>query len=89
MIYRLELRRCRNYQHRYAPPLPPKVKYQPYDPTCDVTIALLKDGYGLPWTRMSAMHEMGGLPMPESVIEERSAESAKLDRASCLHCRNW
>ena len=69
-IYRREVLRCSSCQQRYEAPLPPGVKYQTYDPTCDATIALLKYGYGLPWTRMSRMQEMRGVAMSESVMWE-------------------
>ena len=84
-IYRREVLRCSSCQQRYEAPLPPGVKYQTYDPTCDATIALLKYGYGLPWTRMSAMQEMRGVPMSESVMWERSAETARAGLGIFLH----
>ena len=84
-IYRREVLRCSSCQQRYEAPLPPGVKYQTYDPTCDATIALLKYGYGLPWTRMSAMQEMRGVPMSESVMWERSTETARAGLGIFLH----
>ena len=87
-IYRREVLRCSSCQHRYEAPLPPGVKYETYDPTCDATIALMKYGFGLPWTRMSAMQKMRGVPMSESVMWERSAEAARAGLSIFLQLQN-
>lgn len=69
--YEQEVLRCSACQERFTAPLPPGVAPQKYDPTCDVSLALVKYGAGLPLYRIARLQESTGVPLPESVQFER------------------
>lgn len=69
--YSREVLRCAKCQNRYKAPLPDGVSEEKYTASCDVTIALMKYGAGVPWHRQSQMQTSVGVPLSESVMWER------------------
>jgi transposase len=74
--YERQVLRCAKCQERYEAPLPEGVEDERYDATCDATIALMKYGGGLPWTRQAGLQEMGGVPLSETTMWERCEATA-------------
>lgn len=52
-------------------PLPEGVTEERFDPSADVTIALMKYWGGLPWHRHASLQRLWGVPLLESVMWER------------------
>jgi hypothetical protein len=69
--YEQEVLRCSACQERFTAPLPPEVRPEKYDATCDVSLALAKYGAGLPLYRLARLQDSYGVPLPESVQFER------------------
>jgi hypothetical protein len=70
--------RCAGCDQRISAALPAGVaEDRKFDPTADVTIALLKYGAGMPFYRQARLQEICGVPLPESVQFERCEEVAK------------
>lgn len=74
--YERQVLRCAKCQERYEASLPEGVEDERYDATCDATIALMKYGGGLPWTRQAGLQEMGGVPLSETTMWERCEATA-------------
>jgi hypothetical protein len=74
--YEREVLRCAKCQDRYVAPLPEGIEEKRYDATCDATIAVMKYGGGLPWSRQSGLQSMAGVPLAESTMWERCEATA-------------
>lgn len=80
--------RCAGCDQRISAALPEGVaEDQKFDPTADVTIALLKYGAGMPFYRQARLQEACGVPLPESVQFERCEEVANAALPVYLHLR--
>src|SRR6266508_1443566 len=76
--YERSVLRCSGCDQRISAALPVGVaEDRKFDPTADVTIALLKYGAGMPFYRQARLQEACGVPLPESVQFERCEEVAK------------
>ncbi len=76
--YERSMLRCGGCNQRISAALPVGVaEDRKFDPTADVTIALLKYGAGMPFYRQARLQEACGVPLPESVQFERCEEVAK------------
>jgi transposase len=80
-----EALRCAKCQQRYVAPLPEGVNEERYDATCDVTIALMRYGGGLPWHRQAGLQAMGGAPLAEATMWERCEATADAAMRVFLH----
>lgn len=70
--YLRQILRCSICLKQYVAPLPDGVdEEERFDPSADATIALMKYGGGLPWSRQAALQQMCGVPISESVMWER------------------
>jgi hypothetical protein len=80
--------RCSGCDQRISAALPVGVaEDRKFDPTADVTIALLKYGAGMPFYRQARLQEACGVPLPESVQFERCEEVANAALPVYLHLR--
>jgi transposase len=80
--------RCTGCDQRISAALPEGVpEDRKFDPTADVTIALLKYGAGMPFYRQARLQEACGVPLPESVQFERCEEAANAALPVYLHLR--
>ncbi len=80
--------RCTGCDQRINATLPEGVaEDRKFDPTADVTIALLKYGAGMPFYRQARLQEACGVPLPESVQFERCEEVANAALPVYLHLR--
>src|SRR6266542_4251679 len=74
--YERSVLRCSGCDQRISAALPVGVaEDRKFDPTADVTIALLKYGAGMPFYRQARLQEACGVPLPESVQSERNRTS--------------
>ena len=80
--------RCAGCDQRISAALPVGIaEDRKFDPTADVTIALLKYGAGMPFYRQARLQEICGVPLPESVQFERCEEVAKAALGVYRHLR--
>lgn len=86
--YERSVLRCTGCDQRISASLPEGVPEDgKFDPTADVTIALLKYGAGMPFYRQARLQEACGVPLPESVQFERCEEVANAALPVYLHLR--
>ena len=86
--YERSVLRCSGCDQRISASLPEGVpEDEKFDPTADVTIALLKYGAGMPFYRQARLQEACGVPLPESVQFERCEEVANAALPVYLHLR--
>jgi transposase len=86
--YERSVLRCSGCDQRISAALPVGVaEDRKFDPTADVTIALLKYGAGMPFYRQARLQEACGAPLPESVQFERCEEVAKAALPVYRHLR--
>ncbi|MGH9842884.1 MAG: IS66 family transposase [Blastocatellia bacterium] len=84
--YERQVLRCTGCEQRIAAALPAGVsEKEKFDPTADVTIALLKYGAGLPFYRQARLQEICGVPLPEPVQFERCEKLADAALPVFLH----
>lgn len=86
--YERSVLRCSCCDQRIIPSLPESVpEDEKFDPSADVTLALLKYGAGMPFYRQARLQEACGVPLPESVQFERCEEVANAALPVYLHLR--
>jgi hypothetical protein len=83
--YEREVLRCPKCQDRQVAPLPEGVVNERYTPSCDATIAVMRYGGGLPWTRQAGLQAMSGVRLSESTLWERCEAAADASLRVYLH----
>lgn len=84
--YEQSVLRCGICDQRIVASLPAEVLAdEKFDPTADVTIALLKYGAGMPFYRQARLQEACGVPLPEAVQFERCEKLADAALPVFLH----
>lgn len=77
-IYEFEQFRCGNCGEVFTAPAPAEVGDEKYDESVSSVIAELKYGRGMPFTRIEALQQRAGIPMPTSTQWELVEEAAEL-----------
>jgi len=75
-VYERERLRCNLCNQIFTAPAPAGVGEAKYDQTAASTLALLKYGSGMPWTRLAGLQARYGMPLPESTQYEILQEAA-------------
>jgi transposase len=77
-VYELERLRCNACGQVYVAPEPEGVGPEKFDETAVTMIAQLKYGSGVPWTRLEALEQRLGIPLPVTTQWEVVEEAADL-----------
>ena len=70
-VHLLEKLRCSGCGEIFTAQLPDELRKQKYDESCDVAIAMMRYGLGVPFNRLDQWQKSLGIPMPSSTQWER------------------
>jgi transposase len=85
-VYELERLRCNACGQVYVAPEPEGVGPEKFDETAVTMIAQLKYGSGVPWTRLEALEQRLGIPLPVTACAETEAPAGR-SAHRCVHNR--